>query len=216
MREDRASISLKFLNDHSKYDMVANMARPFQFNREETLTKAMNVFWQKGYKATSMKDLIKHTGLKPGSIYNTFGGKHSLFIAALKHYGEVVTSETLKILNSSGSPSQNIKNFFYEIINRSSGQKNMGCLISNTVVELAPHDQVAAEIVNDILRQIERAFYNCLKRARELGELSNKTNIKALSLYFASCTHGLLVTGKSSATRKQMKGIVDVILSTLK
>ena len=74
------------------------MGRQFEFNRDEALTKAMEVFWQKGYKATSMKDLIEEMGIQPGSIYNTFGDKHSLFIESIKHYGQVVTSNALKIL----------------------------------------------------------------------------------------------------------------------
>ena len=76
------------------------MGRHYEFNKEETLTKAMQVFWRKGYKATSMKDLIEEMGIQPGSIYNTFGDKHSLFIESIKHYGEVVTSNTIKILNA--------------------------------------------------------------------------------------------------------------------
>lgn len=191
------------------------MGRHFEFNREKTLTKAMEVFWQKGYKATSIKDLIDHTGLKPGSIYNTFGDKHSLFIAAIEHYGEVVTTQTIKVLNSPGSPVENIKKFFNEIINRSSDRKCRGCLITNTVVELAPHDEETAKVVNSMLKKIERAFYECLKEAQELGEVSNESNIEALASYYSSSTHGLIVTGKSATSRKQMKNIVDVILSTL-
>lgn len=191
------------------------MGRHFEFNREETLTKAMEVFWQKGYKATSIKDLIDHTGLKPGSIYNTFRDKHTLFIAAIEHYGEVVTSNTIKVLNSDGSPLENIKMFFNEIINRSSDRKCMGCLIVNTLVELAPHDNEAAKVVNGILKKIEKAFYQCLKTAQKVGELSNESNIEALASYFTSSTHGLLVTGKSTTSKKQMKDVVDVILSTL-
>ena len=192
------------------------MGRHFEFNRDETLSKAMNVFWQKGYKATSMKDLVDEMGIQPGSIYNTFGDKHSLFIESIKHYGEVVTSNTIKILNVEGAPLENIRKFFQEMIERPSDKQCIGCLIVNTVVELAPHDEQAAEVVNTILKNIERAFYDCLLKAQELGEISAESNIKALASYFASSTHGLLITGKSAAGRDQMKDIVNVILSTLK
>lgn len=191
------------------------MGRQFEFNRDETLTKAMEVFWQKGYKATSMKDLIEEMGIQPGSIYNTFGDKHSLFIKSIKHYGQVVTSNALKILNAPGSPSENIKKFFYEMVNRPAGKKSMGCLIVNTVVELAPHDKEAAEVVNGVLKSIENAFFKCLKKAQDLGEVSSDANISALASYYSSSTHGLLVTCKSEAPKKQMQDIVEVILSTL-
>ena len=191
------------------------MGRSFEFNKEETLTKAMEVFWQKGYKATSIKDIIRHTGLKPGSIYNAFGDKHSLFIASIEHYGEVVTSNTLKTLSREGSPKENIKNFFRDIASRPLDKQCKGCLIINTVVELANHDDESAKVVKNIIRKIEMAFYDCLKKAKELGEISPETNISALASYYASSTHGLLVSGKAAATQKQMEDIVEVILSNL-
>lgn len=192
------------------------MGRHFEFNREETLTKAMEVFWQKGYKATSIKDITAHTGLKPGSIYNTFGDKHSLFIEAIEHYGEVITSNTLKTLSAGGSASENIKKFFTDLVSRPMDKQCKGCLIINTVVELANHDDESAKVVKNIISKIERAFYNSLKKAQELGEISSEINIEALASYYASSTHGLLVTGKAAATRKQMENIVDVILTTLR
>lgn len=191
------------------------MGRQEEFNREETLTKAMEVFWQKGYKATSMKDLVKMMGIQPGSIYNSFGDKHTLFIEAVKYYGEVITTNAIKSLNSSGSPVQNIKNFFNEIINKPMDKQCRGCLIVNTVVELAPHDEEVAEIVRNILKNIQKAFYNCLQKAVDIREIPTETNIKALSRYFASSTHGLLVTGKSQTTQDELQDIVNVILSTL-
>jgi len=192
------------------------MGRHFEFNRDETLSKAMSVFWQKGYKATSMKDLVDEMGIQPGSIYNTFGDKHSLFIESIKHYGEVVTSNTIKVLNEGESPVENITKFFQDMISRPYDKQCIGCLVVNTVVELAPHDEQAAEVVNGILKNIEKAFYDCLLKAQELGEISAESDIKALASYFASSTHGLLITGKSSADSEQMKDIVDVVLSALK
>ena len=192
------------------------MGRHFEFNRDETLSKAMSVFWQKGYRATSMKDLVDEMDIQPGSIYNSFGDKHSLFIESIKHYGQVVTSNTIKVLNDGESPVENIREFFCEMIDRPYDKQCIGCLVVNTVVELAPHDELAAEVVNGILNNIEKAFYDCLLKAQALGEISGESNIKALASYFASSTHGLLVTGKSAAGRNQMKDIVDVILSTLK
>ncbi|MFQ5786798.1 MAG: TetR/AcrR family transcriptional regulator [Thermodesulfobacteriota bacterium] len=192
------------------------MARPYEFNRQETLSKAMDVFWEKGYKATTVQDLVDRMGIKRGSIYNTFGDKHSLFISAIKHYGEMVTSQTIKILCSPGLPIENIKRFFYEIINKSLNRKSRGCLISNTIVELAPHDKEAAREVKKLLNKIEKAFFNCLNKAVELGELPAGTDTKVISRFFATSTHGLIVIGKSDVSRKQMKDIVKVILSILK
>ena len=191
------------------------MGRNFEFNREETLTRAMHVFWQKGYKATSMKDLVEEMGIQPGSIYNSFGDKHSLFLEAIEHYGEVVTTNTLKTLSREGSPTENIKRFFNEMISLPMDKQCKGCLIVNTVVELAPHDDESARVVNTILKKIEKSFYNCLAKAVEMGEISEKKDIKALSRYLASSTHGILVTGKSKASKEDLEDIVKVVLLVL-
>lgn len=191
------------------------MGRPYEFDREETLSKAMELFWEKGYKATSIEDLVDRMGIKRGSIYNTFGDKHSLFIAAVEYYAKEVTSRTIKILESPGSPLENIKLFFETIVNTPSDKKTRGCLISNTVVELAPHDEEVADTVRIILERIQNAFLHCLDKAVELGELPQDTDTKVLSHFLATSTHGLIVTGKSAVDNKQVKNVVDVILSTL-
>jgi len=64
------------------------MARPRQFNREESLKNAMVIFWEKGYEATSLNDLLEATGLARQSLYNTFGDKRGLFLASLRRYAE--------------------------------------------------------------------------------------------------------------------------------
>ena len=191
------------------------MARPFEFDREETLSRAMDVFWEKGYKATSIQDLVDHMGINRGSIYNTFGDKHSLFIAAVEHYGEVVTTEMIKVLESPGSPLENLNEFFSKLVNSPKQRRMKGCLISNTVVELAPHDQEAAKIVKSIMARIQQAFYSCLNRAVELGELPRNTDIAVLSHFLANSTHGLIVTGKSNSNSKLLKKVINVILSAV-
>ena len=191
------------------------MGRNYEFNREETLNRAMQVFWQKGYKATSMKDLIDEMGIQPGSIYNTFGDKHSLFIEALNHYGDVVTTNTLKLLEKEGSPLENLKSFFNEIVIRPADKKCRGCLVVNSVVELSPHDDETADIVKNIMKKIESSFYNCLLNAQRKGEIPENKDIKALSRYFASSTHGLLVTGKANASQEELQDVVDIIFESL-
>ena len=191
------------------------MGRPYEFNREETLSKAMDVFWEKGYKATSIDDLVDRMGIQRGSIYNTFGDKHELFISAVEYYGEVITSRTLRVLEGEGSPIGNISKFFDVIVNTPPDRRSKGCLISNTVVELAPHDEEVAIVVRGIMSKIQSAFLECLERAVEAGELPRETNTQVLSNFLATSAHGLIVTGKSAIDREQLRNVVDVILSTL-
>lgn len=195
--------------------IVLLMGRHFGFNREEALTKAMNVFWQKGFRSTSMKDLVDNMGIQPGSIYNTFGDKRTLFIEAVKHYDDVITSRMLRVLYSPGSPVTNLRAFFEQLIETPEEAKTRGCLLSNSIVEVAPHDREIAEILNKLFLKEQEAFKQCLSKAVEQGEIDKNTDIDSLSSYLVTCTHGLLVTGKSLPEKKRMKAVVDVIMSNM-
>ncbi len=191
------------------------MGRPYEFDKEETLSKAMEIFWEKGYKATSIQDLVDHMGIKRGSIYNTFGDKHSLFIASLEFYAEQFTYKRIAVLEQEGSSLDNIKRFFDNVVNIPMERKTRGCLISNTVVELAPHDEKVAACVRIMLERMQTAFLNCLNRAVEAGELPSDTDTQVLSRFLATSNHGLMITGKSVLNPEEIKDVVDVILSTL-
>ena len=66
------------------------MARPKEFDRTQALDKAMHLFWQQGYEATSMQDLCNHMGINRGSLYDTYGNKHSLFLEGIQRYIAVI------------------------------------------------------------------------------------------------------------------------------
>ena len=65
------------------------MARTKDFDENEVLTKAMHLFWSKGYNATSMEDLVSGLGISRSSLYDTYTDKHTLFIKALENYQQI-------------------------------------------------------------------------------------------------------------------------------
>ena len=75
------------------------MARRKEFDRDEALHKAMEVFWSRGYEATSVGDLVEHMGINRQSLYDTFGDKHSLYLAALDRYREVEGRKLFELLS---------------------------------------------------------------------------------------------------------------------
>ncbi len=192
------------------------MGRPYEFDIEETLGKAMELFWQKGYHATSVEELVQTMGINRGSIYNTYGDKHSLFLKALDHYGKNETSRMLKTLYDGPSPTRNIINFFTRLKTTNNQWNEKGCLICNTAVELAPHDPKARELVSRFLERIRAAFHETLENAVEMGEIEPGTDTRALSHFMANNTMGLLVLRKSGATPEQLENIVNVVVTNLK
>jgi len=88
------------------------VARPREFEREEVVEKALGVFWRQGYQATSVQDLVEATGLNRGSLYDTFGDKHGLFLEVVEHYRSHVTARRLAKLEEPGPARAKIETFF--------------------------------------------------------------------------------------------------------
>jgi len=132
----------------------------------------MDAFWTKGYEATSMADLCCCTGLHKGSLYQAFGDKHKLFMDALKHYSDTEFRETAAAAFQSDSPLENIRAAMNKICDDAGGEK--GCLVINTMVELAPHDPKVKAAVQNFAEQRLRVMADMIGKAQELGEISVK------------------------------------------
>ena len=93
------------------------MARPRQFDPDEVLDRSMHEFWQRGYHDTSVDDLVEATGVRPGSLYNTFrGGKRELFLGSLDRYSKLVVPEKLGALERPGASLAEVRGYFDGLI----------------------------------------------------------------------------------------------------
>lgn len=136
------------------------MSRTTDFDKEEIISKAMHVFWTKGYEGTSLKDLTQATGLLKGSLYNTFKSKENLFLICLEKYGSYSRSFFYK----EGDPKIYLKNFFTRLVNEGSKAHNTsGCLIMNSCLELAGLDTAPAKKTKALFSATELNFENTVK-----------------------------------------------------
>jgi len=120
------------------------MARHREFDKERALAKAMEVFWLKGYEATSVSDLLEAMEIHRGSMYDTFGDKHSLYLEALEHYRETNYRNILHLFEQIKSPYDAIERLVYSMIeSNNSRDRQRGCFINNAMVECATDSQVA-------------------------------------------------------------------------
>ena len=114
------------------------MARKKQYNEDEVVEKAMNLFWKNGYEATSMQMLEKEMGINKFSIYSSFGNKHGLFLESLKQYKSKVSATLVKFKNGTNGV-EDIKQFFYDSISSNFKLGNQkGCFVTNTYNEMDP------------------------------------------------------------------------------
>lgn len=189
------------------------MAGVKQFDRADVLSRAMMVFWRRGYEATSIRDLVKATGINRGSIYATFGDKKGLFLAVLDHYGEKVGKPLMAEL-SDPDPRRAVERMFDSIIKRTSDSRlPRGCLNTNTSLECpVSGDEISRKIAQGFGEQ-ESAIYNVLRRAQTNGSLDRALDSRALARFFLGVAQGLNVVNKAVANPDVLRDIADVAMS---
>lgn len=205
-----------FLTDRSETDTRWSVARPREFERDVVLDRAMQVFWSKGYEATSIQHLVARMGIQRGSLYDTFGDKRALFFAAMDRYDRVVTAKLLAILEDPRSGRDAIRRFFrlkVELAMEPRGPR--GCLVTNSAAELTSRDRGTATRIGAALSRIEAAFRAAVVRAQKAGEIDRARNPRALARFLTSSAQGLSVMAKTAPDRSVLEDIVKVILGAL-
>lgn len=193
------------------------MARTKAFDETEVLDKALNIFWRKGYYGTSMQDLVDGLGISRSSLYDTYADKRDLFLAALKKYREERAAFMTELVNQSPSVIKALQTLFKGLIDSSlADPSNKGCFMTNTAVEIAPHDPEIAQIVAGNMQDIEDVFYKAIRKGQQTGEITTKHSARTLARFLFNAISGLRVTGKSCADKKLYEDVVAVALSVLK
>lgn len=192
------------------------MARPKEFDKEEVLTKAMHTFWRYGYEGTSMQTLVSNMGINRGSLYDTFGDKRSLFLAAIAHYEQTVVSQMMAPLFAADANKQTIINLFHELVAKTiSADDYYGCFVTNIAVELCPQDRDTQSRIEQKFQQLTSAFKVVLVKAQAQGEISSDRNLDSIAQYLTSSLQGLRVISKVNRDPATLNNIVNVILSTI-
>lgn len=192
------------------------MARVREFDPDETLDKAMRLFWRKGYAETSVRDLVRHTGVAHAGLYAAFGDKRRLYDAALDRYARVVGDQLLAGLEDPRSGRADIEAFFQTVIDGAkSGVFRNGCLMANTGVEFG--DQPGPEL-NRVMRNFRRfskAFEGALERAKARREMPSDLKVRDMADSLSATFHGLAVLSRSGAPLATLKRIVSTALRQL-
>lgn len=174
------------------------MPRPKQFDPDKILDQAMRLFWQKGYEATSIQDLVETLGVNRFSLYDTFGDKRGLFLRSLERYTEQVFARTLIELETSDLGLLAIEHYFAGLAHWAGGSKSKnGCLLVNSVVEQASHDRATNTHAKQQYERVERAFLAALERADAKGELRPGLNLTDRARALVLVVQGCLVSMKA-------------------
>jgi TetR/AcrR family transcriptional repressor of nem operon len=192
------------------------MARPREFNEDDVLNVAGELFWAKGYQGTSTRDLAEETGLTPSSIYSAFGDKRGLYLRALEQYIDRTLRKRIARLESSLSPGRAIANFFDEIVDRSlSDHGHRGCLLVNTALESTADDTELQHLVANETIAIEHFFRRCITAGLRTGEIATDDSPDEVAKFLLSVLLGLRVLARVRPDPKLLKGLVGPALKSL-
>ncbi|MHB1566347.1 MAG: TetR/AcrR family transcriptional regulator [Acidiferrobacter sp.] len=192
------------------------MARPMRFTREEILDKAIHAFWDHGYCATGMADLVTVTDLQPGSLYGAFHSKQGLFRAAPEHYGQVSETKIKVVLTEAATPLEGIRQFFRNVTKDVSGtEAKRSCFLVNTVLEVARQNEAVRKQVNTDFNRIEAMFRDALEKAQSSGELSCDKDPKSLATFLMTNIWGLRILGGVAPSPKRTLAVVNQVLAVL-
>ena len=190
------------------------MARTKAFIPEERLELAKAVFWEKGYQATSMQDLVNSTGLNRGSIYDTYGDKHSLFLQCLLSYNTSILELYDQLATESRSPMKLLEKLVsYEVARAISDGKT--CLGVKSVFELAAVDEEVHTILKDHTLKVLAIVSGLLRKAQKAGEIKAKRDPEALARFvignFSGFSQLFLLFGKPEVVFAQADLLIRAI-----
>jgi TetR/AcrR family transcriptional repressor of nem operon len=197
--------------------ILERVSRPRQFDPQDVLDLSMREFWAKGYRDTSVGDLVAATGVRPGSLYGAFeGGKRQLFIEALKLYSRLVVPQKLGALERSGASLAEVRAYFDGLVSDlMSPEGRMGCLMVNTTVELAAEDSEIASLTRAHMARLERSAERALRTARDRGEIPAAIDPAAKATQLMATGMGLMVVGKTDPGREVLETIVNAAFADL-
>ncbi|MFF2776550.1 TetR/AcrR family transcriptional regulator [Streptomyces sp. NPDC058052] len=193
------------------------MARTKEFDPEAALQAALDLFWARGYEATSMADLVEHLGIGRASIYATFGNKHELYLKALDRYLETRDPGLVEELSAPGPALPAVRALVRRFAAEATAERERlnGCFVTNSAAELAPRDPVVARRVELSWEQIETLLYAALTRARAQGELPEGRDPRTLSRMLLVLLQGIRVVGKASTDPARVRDAAEEALRLL-
>jgi TetR/AcrR family transcriptional repressor of nem operon len=192
------------------------MPRVKLFDENEVLDKATELFWKKGYHATSIQDLVSFLGINRGSLYDTFGGKKELFDQAFQLYRTNNSNGITTFFESQKEVKKGFRKLFELGINDSVADKDhKGCFVVNTTTELIPGEDGVLKMVQENKKVFEEIFYTFLLKGQQNGEIPKTKNIKNISSLFYTFYSGLKVVAKIEENPKELMRSVDEILLVL-
>ncbi|PFZ92282.1 TetR/AcrR family transcriptional regulator [Bacillus wiedmannii] len=191
------------------------MGRKISFNKEHALNKAMHLFWEKGYDATYISDLIEKMGISRSTLYDSFGDKDALFKLVLEHYKNY-GSQKRQLLFSGINTKASLKSFFYQHIEKCySDDIPKGCMITNSSLLIGQIDPTIEEILINNFNELEKVFKQVIEEGKKKGEISQEADTELVAYSLLSLNHSLNLMSKYKKEKNLAYHLVNKTIADL-
>jgi TetR/AcrR family transcriptional regulator, transcriptional repressor for nem operon len=196
---------------------TTHRGRPRKASREQIIERATNLFWQRGYHATSIADLKAATGVNLGSLYSEFSSKQELYEAALSYYRKSVVLKRRAEVEKSSNALEGIERFFEILITHALEEPDrFGCLNTNTCVELGTNDPVFRKIAKKSFLDWRKFWARTVKLGQKSGHICSKLDPDDTACMIIALAQGINVVGKAVKNRQFLEGPVKSSLRILR
>lgn len=193
------------------------MARTIAFDEEQILDRAVDLFWSKGYHDASAQDLVDRLGLNRSSIYNTFGGKHELFLRVLKRYRDRESAGLLNFIDTASPTVASIEALLNRVVQASKADMSRpGCLIVNTAVELGAKQRDVLDVLQENASDVIAALEKFIRKGQRTGSINATLTPRGLSLVLFHTITALRVTTKVMHDPAYFDGYINAQLKLFK
>src|SRR5438552_3094495 len=192
--------------------------RPRAYQPDIALGKALDLFRKDGFAATSLDDLSAATGMNRPSLYSAFGDKRELYIKSYQRYRDDARASMTEIFREEMPLRQRLESIFACALNiYLSGETGpRGCFTVVTAASEAVGDPEIRAMVLDGLTELDKAFANCFRRAKEKGELPESVDPAVLAQLASATVHSIAIRSRARVSRKELeaivKGAIDVMV----
>lgn len=191
------------------------MARPREFDETQVLDRALELFWSRGYEATSIQDLVDVTGLGRASLYGAFGDKEAIFQRVLEHYLSLMPSEAAEIDPDAPFLDGLAKMLRARLSASCARSGPRGCFlqIAGTARDDTPG---ARDVLFASLAQSEKHFERLIVQAQSRGEIDAKRDAVGMARFVVVLIQGLASTARAGWGRERLSSAIDEALAGLR
>jgi TetR/AcrR family transcriptional repressor of nem operon len=195
---------------------IPRMARTKEFDPDAAVEAAMQLFWCRGYEATSVDDLVRHLGVGRGSLYATFGSKHALYLRALDRYRAHADAHVVSVIRGAAEVRPLVRGLLEgQVAEHVRDPERRGCMMANAATERGGCDAETAWRVGANFAAIEDALVVAIERARATGEIGLDRDARAVARFVVTTMQGLAVRAKADPDRAALQDSIEVALLAL-